>query len=83
MIAPDLKCATLLVFLVTDAAITKIALAQCLKEAVELSFNAITVDGCMSTNDSVLALANGEAGNGLIRPGTKEAQAFGIALNDI
>jgi glutamate N-acetyltransferase/amino-acid N-acetyltransferase len=55
--------ATMLCFITTDAAIQKAALAAALKEAVAHSFNRITVDGDMSTNDTVLVLANGEAGN--------------------
>lgn len=55
--------ATMLGFLTTDAAIAPAALQAALTEAVALSFNRITVDGDMSTNDTVLALANGLAGN--------------------
>ena len=55
--------ATMLCFITTDAAIQKQALAAALKEAVAHSFNRITVDGDMSTNDTVLVLANGQAGN--------------------
>ncbi len=58
MIRPDL--ATMLAFLTTDARVRPETLQACLKEAVERSFNLISVDGCMSTNDMVLALANGE-----------------------
>jgi len=56
MIAPDM--ATLLGFILTDANITREALKQALKIAVKNSFNCITVDGCMSTNDAVMVLAN-------------------------
>lgn len=55
--------ATMLCFLTTDAAITKSALQSALAEAVAHSFNRITVDGDMSTNDTVLVLANGQAKN--------------------
>jgi glutamate N-acetyltransferase/amino-acid N-acetyltransferase len=55
--------ATMLGFVTTDAAIAPRALQAALTEAVALSFNRITVDGDMSTNDTVLALANGLAGN--------------------
>jgi len=64
MIAPNM--ATMLCFIFTDAVVTKRALDQALFEAVWHSFNCITVDGCMSTNDSVMLMANGTAGNGLI-----------------
>jgi len=61
MIQPGM--ATMLAFITTDAAIEPAALKRALKIAVEQSFNRITVDGDMSTNDSVIALANGLAGN--------------------
>lgn len=64
MIAPDM--ATMLCFIFTDANITQRALDKALTVAVESSFNCITVDGCMSTNDSAIALANGAAANNLI-----------------
>ncbi|MGA2775432.1 MAG: bifunctional glutamate N-acetyltransferase/amino-acid acetyltransferase ArgJ [Candidatus Omnitrophota bacterium] len=67
MISP--KMATLLCFIMTDANIPSVILKKALKESVDKSFNCITVDGCMSTNDSVMALANGEAGNKLIKGG--------------
>ena len=57
------KHATMLAFITTDAAIEPEALKSVLKIAVQQSFNRITVDGDMSTNDSVIALANGLAGN--------------------
>ncbi len=55
--------ATMLCFITTDAAIEVKALQAGLQEAVAQSFNRITVDGDMSTNDTVLMLANGQAGN--------------------
>jgi glutamate N-acetyltransferase / amino-acid N-acetyltransferase len=55
--------ATMLCFITTDAAIEAKALQAALQEAVANSFNRITVDGDMSTNDTVLVLANGLAGN--------------------
>lgn len=61
MIAP--KMATMLCFITTDANITKTCLKRALTKAVELTFNSITVDGDTSTNDMVIALANGTAGN--------------------
>lgn len=64
MIAPDM--ATLLCFIFTDANISKNALDLSLKNAAAESFNCITVDGCMSTNDSIMLLANAAAGNILI-----------------
>lgn len=55
--------ATMLAFLTTDVAIAPNVLQRALNEAVATSFNRITVDGDMSTNDTVLVLANGLAGN--------------------
>ena len=55
--------ATMLCFITTDAAIEAKVLQAALQEAVAQSFNRITVDGDMSTNDTVLVLANGLAGN--------------------
>jgi glutamate N-acetyltransferase/amino-acid N-acetyltransferase len=55
--------ATMLGFITTDASIEKSALQSALTESVAASFNRITVDGDMSTNDTVIALANGLAGN--------------------
>jgi glutamate N-acetyltransferase/amino-acid N-acetyltransferase len=60
MIEPNL--ATMLGFLTTDASVPAGLLARALREAVDASFNAITVDGECSTNDTVLLLANGESG---------------------
>jgi glutamate N-acetyltransferase/amino-acid N-acetyltransferase len=61
MISPSM--ATMLVFVMTDAAISRVLLKQAAFEAVESSFNRITVDGDMSPNDTVYVLANGAAGN--------------------
>jgi len=67
MIAPDL--ATMLVFIFTDANITQSALNKAMKLSADKSFNCITVDGCMSTNDSVMLMANGASKNALIDKG--------------
>jgi len=77
MIAPDM--ATMLCFIMTDAKITKQALDKSLSAAVDKSFNCISVDGCMSTNDTVLVLANGKAGNKIISGG-KNQKDFSKAL---
>ena len=58
--------ATMLCFITTDAAIETKALQVAFREAVAGSFNRITVDGDMSTNDTVLILANGLAGNNIV-----------------
>lgn len=63
MIAPRMvPQATLLVFITTDAAVSADALRTIVGDALPRSFNAITVDGCMSTSDTVLLFANGAAG---------------------
>ncbi len=60
MIQPNM--ATMLAFITTDASASSSFLKSCLNEAVDKSFNRITIDGDMSTNDSVLLLANGFTG---------------------
>jgi len=81
MISPNL--ATMLCFILTDALIAPLALKRALKQAVENSFNSITVDGCMSTNDTVLILANGLARNRLIDFKDKNFFLFSKALQDL
>jgi glutamate N-acetyltransferase/amino-acid N-acetyltransferase len=66
--------ATMLCFITTDAAIGAKSLQTALREATALSFNRITVDGDMSTNDTVLVLANGMAGNRNIEQRTANAE---------
>ena len=60
MLAPNM--ATMLAVVTTDAAVAPGTLRALLGEAVDVSFNAMTVDGCTSTNDTVLLLASGQAG---------------------
>lgn len=76
MIAPQVKSATMLAYIFTDAHVSKVLLNKAARQAVELSFNAITIDGCMSTNDSVIFMANGLAGHPVIASGTKEEKLF-------
>ncbi len=64
MIHPDM--ATMLGFITTDVAITPVMLKRALVQSVDESFNMITVDGDTSTNDMVIAMANGLAGNKVI-----------------
>lgn len=78
MIEP--RMATMLCFLLTDAAVEPEALQGCLSQAVELSFNRITVDGDRSTNDTVLFLANGAVGNSPLRPAHPDWPAFEQAV---
>lgn len=87
MIAPKLKLqppqATMLCYVTTDACIERDALNACLAKAIGMSFNRITVDGDTSTNDTVLVLANGAAGNDCIRLGTPECNQFEEALIEV
>ncbi|MCM8804141.1 MAG: bifunctional glutamate N-acetyltransferase/amino-acid acetyltransferase ArgJ [Candidatus Omnitrophica bacterium] len=78
MINPNM--ATMLCFITTDAVIDKKALDIALKEAVEESFNMITVDNDTSTNDTVICLANGLARNKTIHIGTPEFEIFSNSL---
>jgi glutamate N-acetyltransferase/amino-acid N-acetyltransferase len=75
--------ATMLCFITTDAAIDAKVLQAALNEAVANSFNRITVDGDMSTNDTVLVLANGLAGNAEVRSQNSEVRIFQAALNHV
>ena len=68
--------ATMLCFITTDAAVDAAVLQTALNEAVANSFNRITVDGDMSTNDTVLVLANGLAGTNSRRKLCATARAF-------
>jgi len=81
MIAPDL--ATLLVFACTDARIGGAALRGALRAAPAASFQSITVDGDTSTNDTVIVLANGVAGNAPIAAGSAAQRRFTAALTDL
>ena len=78
MIRPNM--ATMLCFVTTDAAIGKAKLNKMTASAVEYSFNRISIDGDTSTNDTVLVMANGEAGNRKIAAGTPSARKFREAL---
>lgn len=78
--------ATMLAFLTTDAAVPAPVLRAALEQAVARSFNRITVDGDMSTNDTVLLLANGRAGNSpeaLRRASARDRRMFQAALDHV
>ena len=81
MIKPNM--ATMLGFVLTDAAVEQGFLWQSLRNATDRSFNRITVDGDTSTNDSVIVLANGQADNRVLAAGVEGADAFQDALNDL
>ncbi len=80
MICPNM--ATMLAFITTDAVISKSALKKALSNAVDNSFNMITVDNDQSTNDFVVCMANGLAGNETIHEGTESYKIFCDALSD-
>ena len=78
MICPNM--ATMLCFITTDAIIDQAALKKALKIAVDESFNCISIDGQMSTNDSVIIMANGLAANAVIKENSREFKIFVQAL---
>jgi len=81
MIHPDM--ATLLGFLTTDASVDAGFLRAALRRAVDISFNMVSVDGDTSTNDTVLLMANGLVGNETITEGSRQAECFQRALNQV
>jgi glutamate N-acetyltransferase / amino-acid N-acetyltransferase len=81
MIHPDM--ATMLAYLTTDASVEQSALQRALTQAVNASFNCISVDGDSSTNDTVLCLANGRAGNPVLRKGSAALAALQHLLNRV
>jgi glutamate N-acetyltransferase/amino-acid N-acetyltransferase len=81
MIHPNM--ATMLGFITTDAAVSRELLEEALRRAVRRSFNRVTVDGDTSTNDTILIMANGEAGNPSIKAGSGEYEAFASALETL
>ena len=81
MIHPNM--ATMLVFLTTDAAISSAMLQQALSGDVQKTFNMISVDGDTSTNDMVVLLANGLAGNEEICAEGEDFSSFMEALNTV
>ncbi len=81
MIAPEF--ATVLAFITTDLAIAPLALQSALSRAMQTSFEMLAIDGDMSTNDAVFALANGMAGNAPIEEGTAEHAAVSEAIEGI
>jgi glutamate N-acetyltransferase/amino-acid N-acetyltransferase len=81
MIHPNM--ATTLAFVVTDAAVPPPLLQKTLHEITRRTFNSISVDGDTSTNDTLLVLANGEAGAPPIQKGSKAHHAFAAALEEV
>ena len=81
MIAPNM--ATMLCFILTDIAVEKRTLSKALKDSVRKSFNRITIDGDMSTNDTALIMANGMLGNSEIKENSASYKIFKNALDEI
>ncbi|MCH2174696.1 MAG: bifunctional glutamate N-acetyltransferase/amino-acid acetyltransferase ArgJ [Lentisphaeria bacterium] len=86
MLAPNMKTAkkkeaTMLTYVTTDAAFADGVLEDVLEQSLDVSFNAITVDGDTSTNDSFVILANGEAANEPISKGSLAADQFQEAFD--
>ncbi len=81
MIHPNM--ATMLCFIVTDALIAAPMLRKMLTASVDLSFNRITVDGDTSTNDMVLFMANGAAGNKRVAQGSKDLKKLQACLDAV
>jgi len=78
MICPSM--ATMLCFITTDAKVSSACLQKAMLDSVDTSFNRITIDGDMSTNDTVIALANGQSGMPTIKRNSKECRQFREAL---
>src|SRR6266705_1129137 len=81
MIHPNM--ATMLAFVVTDAAIAPSLLQKTLRDVTSRTFNSISVDGDTSTNDTLLVLANGAAGAPSISNGSKAHRQFSAALEEV
>ncbi len=81
MIHPNM--ATMLCFVATDAAVEQDFLRSILPAAADTTLNMLDIDGDTSTNDSLVVLANGAAGNTPITAGTADADAFKDALTEV
>lgn len=89
MIAPRMTVAragghaTLLAYILTDAAVSVAGLQRVLKQSLPASFNAVVVDGDTSTNDTVVLMANGMARNALLTPASRAFPAFAQAVQRV
>ena len=81
MICPDM--ATMLAYVATDAAVDPAVLQRCLEEAVEPSFNAITIDGDTSTNDACVLMATGGSGVVVDSADSATGRALFAAVRDV
>jgi glutamate N-acetyltransferase/amino-acid N-acetyltransferase len=83
ILAGNASHATMLAYILTDAAASPAALRRALALALPQSFNAIIVDGDTSTNDTVVLMANGRAGNPVVTSAAREFAAFSAAVTGI
>jgi glutamate N-acetyltransferase/amino-acid N-acetyltransferase len=83
MIAPDLRLATMLAFVTTDAPIPPSDLGRLATDVLEPRFESLTVDACSSTNDTVLLFASGAAGGELVVAGTPAWEQVAEALDEV
>ncbi|MEN6373659.1 MAG: bifunctional glutamate N-acetyltransferase/amino-acid acetyltransferase ArgJ [Smithella sp.] len=81
MIEPNM--ATLLTYVMTDALIDAKALNTVFHQAIDSTFNTISIDGCMSTNDTAIIMANGLAGNNPLEKAQARLQRFRDMLSDV
>jgi glutamate N-acetyltransferase/amino-acid N-acetyltransferase len=81
MIHPNM--ATMLAYITTDAAVEPGLMARLARPVADRSFNQVTIDGDSSTNDTFLLLANGAAGNAVVRHGTPDAEALEAAIVNV
>ncbi|MBL7684507.1 MAG: bifunctional glutamate N-acetyltransferase/amino-acid acetyltransferase ArgJ, partial [Deltaproteobacteria bacterium] len=77
------KHATMLGYILTDVAISSSVLQSVFTKVVDRTFNCVTVDGDMSTNDTALILANGKAGNAPLKAGSKDLKKFEELLEEV
>ncbi|MEX0991642.1 MAG: bifunctional glutamate N-acetyltransferase/amino-acid acetyltransferase ArgJ [Actinomycetota bacterium] len=83
MVEPKLDLATMLVFFTTDALLSTAALRMLAKTALKPAFEQLTIDGCTSTNDTVLVLASGAAGGPKVGTGSKEWNDLASAFREM
>ena len=81
MIRPDM--ATMLAYIATDASVSQPLLDRCLQDAVNVSFNAITVDGDTSTNDACVLMASGRSSAAEIKQNTEAYQQFSQTITQV
>jgi glutamate N-acetyltransferase / amino-acid N-acetyltransferase len=83
MIAPELRLATMLAFVTTDALVAPADVDRLAAGVLQPAFEGLTVDGCTSTNDTVLLFANGAAGGDVVLPRTTAWAALVEAIESV